>query len=429
MTNTVKRYKNTRYIPVILSNLFALVMVFTPLSRAEPPAFTLNKDSVEKSVSKSKAELATQSESVGKFFSAIENQALVRNDQLQAVQARDPVVPEVDRLDREAYEAQTKFYQIIAKGTSSEDEVLEAFRRFAQAEAGLEKGREDAWNAFPQISGSVLIYEPMQLAMLDLHIEVRRRLGPDFHTVVPGLVDDRGCVGDFVADRLIFRYGTAAAGIVKMTLDNGSDATIAALEEMAVQIACVSMRQLAELENAVANGFEAVSERMVNNGFENMIPAFVRLVAPIQILILDAGKHRGERSASWKWFDTYSEVLAQGVAVAEWATKDLFVWDRRHGVLVGFPSCAPGNIGPDCVDMLIAIESLSDPRSIGLGDCGLAGMLSTSTVSMDGDQRYTCPSIPCGSPQLEMTPEVNPIQSNTSPIFGIPGSNEGGIKP
>jgi hypothetical protein len=58
-----------------------------------------------------------------------------------------------------------------------------------------------------------LIEEPLQLAILDLQSELRRRLGPNNHTVVEGLIDDPGCAGDVVQARLLVRFADAALTI------------------------------------------------------------------------------------------------------------------------------------------------------------------------------------------------------------------------
>jgi hypothetical protein len=84
----------------------------------------------------------------------------------------------------------------------------------------------------------------------------------------------------------------------------------------------------------------------------NLIPAFARLVAPVQVLILDARKHHGEASQAWQWFVIYGSLIYDDVVGAGWASGELLVWDRRQGSLVGFPSCAPGTLAPDCVEAM-----------------------------------------------------------------------------
>ena len=90
-------------------------------------------------------------------------------------------------------------------------------------------------------TGATFISEPLILAMLELHVAARRHLGSRFTTVVPGLTSDQGCQGDFVGERLLYVYGTAAAGPAGAT----DQATVEALDRMARQVACLGAGQIA----------------------------------------------------------------------------------------------------------------------------------------------------------------------------------------
>lgn len=313
---------------------------------------------------------------------------------LAAARAAYSVVAEVDRFDQLAQKAQVAFLK-AAKSEATKEQIEQALMTYIAAEANLDTARDTAWQAIPFTRTlPTLINEPLALALLDLHIEVRRRLEPSYHTVVPGLTTDAGCAGDFIADRLLYTYGMAATTLALRDA-NGPEATASVLTKMAVQVACLGGKQLAELEHAVSYGFQASAVRMKQHGLGELIPAFARLVAAVQILILDARKHRGERSAAWRWFHTYGQLLQEDIAYAGWASGALLLWDRHKAVLVGFPPCAPGQLGPDCVDLETFLRSLRDPRALGLGDCALAGMVAKGLESIDGDERYTCPTTSC----------------------------------
>ena len=317
---------------------------------------------------------------------------------LAAIHAKTSPLPEVDRLDRSAYGLQAKLADKVGDASLSDADIEDAVLAWVEAELALDGARDAAWSALPNHwIGAALIDTPMHLALLDLQIELRRLVGPVFHTRVPDLISDRGCAGDLVAERLIYLYGSAAASAVRVANARGEDSAAEHLGRFAVQVACLSTKQLYSLEYALSDGFDAVAERMSLAGLEDLIPAFARLVAPLQVLLLDATKHWGEHSSAWQWFSTYGLILSEDVLHAGWTTEELLVWDRRYGVLVGFPHCAPGARGADCVDLERFLYSLSDPRALGMGNCALGAMLSRGLDPLGSEQLYTCPTRACGS--------------------------------
>jgi TPR repeat protein len=308
---------------------------------------------------------------------------------------RQPVISTLDRLERTAAAAHAALVGTVASRTD-----LDAlWKKYAAAEQEVTNAVDAAWREVPFTHNlPVLISDPLTLAMLDLQIEVRRRSGASEHTEVPALMKDPGCGGDLIQDRLVYWYGSAAAN----PREQASEAITKALDDIARQIACLSVRQLAEFEAAVSAGFVATAVRMKKNGLASVLPAFARLVAPVQLLILDARKHRGERAPSWHWFRVMGPTLKQAVAASGWASNGMvYLWDRRGAFLIGFPPCAPGAPTPNCVDLRRLLESLADPRAIGLGDCALAGMIVQGPDRIGGQDRYTCPATPC-------TPDPDP---------------------
>jgi hypothetical protein len=260
---------------------------------------------------------------------------------LAVARAAYSVVAEVDHFDQLAQKAQATFLK-AAQSDATKEQIEQALMTYIATEANLDTARDTAWQAIPFTRAlPTLINEPLTLALLDLHIEVRRRLEPSYHTVVPGLTTDAGCAGDFIADRLLYVYGIAATTLALRDA-HGPEVTASVLAKMAVQVACLGGKQLAELEHAVSYGFQGSAGRMKQHGLGELIPAFARLVAPVQVLILDARKHRGERSAAWRWFHTYGQLLQEDIAYAGWASGALLMWDRHKAVLVGYPLCAAG---------------------------------------------------------------------------------------
>lgn len=265
-------------------------------------------------------------------------------------------------------------------------------RRYADAERDLTRARNKAW-ASQRISRQVptLIKEPLELALFDLHLELRRAIGPTAHTVVVGLKTDTGCAGDLVADRLVYRYGQTVTSIAA-----GPEAHAVALGRIATQIACLSSKQLSHVETALSRSHARVSNHLTASGLGDLVPAFTRHVAPLQVLLLDARKHRGPGSKSWEWFVANNPSLTAEVQRLGWPGGTLWLWDRLAGRMVGYPQC--NGVGPRgaCVDPLSFLASLADPRALGRGDCALAAMVSNGTTALpSGLNIYTCPSLPC----------------------------------
>lgn len=309
--------------------------------------------------------------------------------QFVSLRAPKTVLSAVDKGDTAALRAQA--LALAAKAATREDFV----RAWLQSEEDLDAARRRAWEATPFTSAlAVVIDEPVALAVIDLAIGVRRTVGPRLHTEVDGLEASAGCAGDFVADRLLVAYGTAALRRARGEKAGGLEIEVA-LHRIAVQIACMSDRQLAELEAAMRTSFEQTAARMKEAGLQALIPAFARLLAPVQVLIFDARKHRGIWSRSWHWFSDYGELLEEDVARAGWASDKVFLWDRRRGKLLGFPSCAKRSGDARCLDLAVFLRSLRDPRAIGTGYCALASMVATAPSKLGADSRYACPTSIC----------------------------------
>lgn len=359
---------------------------------------------------------------------------------LAPIQAPANALAQLDALDRQARERQLD--QVAANATSSGPVLVvslapsSAEAAWRAAENAVDQAREAAWTGLhPGTSLATLIHAPLAMAFLDLQIEVRRNVGPTLETDVEGLDAEPACFGDVIADRMIAAYGEA----VVQPFGSEAEATTAALEDIAHQVACLGSSQLARLDRGIAKAFVDVVARMSEHGLGNLEPSFAQLVAPLEILMLDARKHRGKHASAWRWFDLHAQPLATVTANAGWATEEVLIWDRRHGMLLGFPECS-GGTAIDCVDLGILLDSVSDPRAIGLGGCGLAAMISHGVQSIDGDARYVCPTQACsapngaggvgsapnfGSPAIAGGPSMSPGSLATGTSLGANGASSG----
>lgn len=325
---------------------------------------------------------------------------------------------DLEALDQSARDAQ-RLLMNSAPGSKAS-----ALQTWVDSEQRLGDALDDAWSSLRSGSGPVFINQPMALALLNLHVEARRFLGPDFGTAVPGLDADRGCAGDLIGERLLYRYGAAAASPLASLQPTGEEAP-QALARIATQLACLGASQSASLEHAVSVGFDQVAARMQSHGQHALVIPLMRLLAPVQVLILDANKHRGASSTTWRWFDAYAGILRDEVAASGWASGELFLWDRRMGRLVGIPSCMGGIGTRECVEIDHFIDSLSDPRALGMGDCGFSGMVARGLETIAGDDRYACPKDPCQSENSGEQTQCGPFESCTSASLSFGGQDYG----
>lgn len=334
-----------------------------------------------------------------------------------AIARTAPVLPALEAADTAARNAELAYNshrsQVAAQvarrvGRGAKPEAIRAAlrpheralersaRRYANAEVAFTIARNRVWKSLRASRQlPVFVNEPLNLALFDLHAELRRKFGPTGHTRVAGLARDKGCAGDLIADRLVYGYGKAIT-----SLSSSTEAHAAALGRIATQIACLSSMQLSHLESALSLGHERVAQRLVAIGWGDLVPAFSRYVAPLQVLILDARKHRGTRSRAWQWFVKHRVVLTDEVRRLGWPGGTLWLWDRLAGRMVGYPKCQASGLRGDCFDPVAFIESLLDPRALGRGDCALSAMVSRGTTQLPAGQAlYTCPSLPCEGSQ------------------------------
>lgn len=274
------------------------------------------------------------------------------------------------------------------------DELRAAIDRVEKAEKILGAVESSLWGGFvtdPALPW--LIDEPLRAAVEQLQVELRRFLGPDWHTVVDDLRTMPGCAGDVIGDRLV-----AAAGETMIAATSDRDEQAAALGRFSAQLACLATQQNAFLDATLTASYEIVATRLRRAGLERLVPAFTRLVAPLQVLVLDTVKHRGENAFAWHWFVDHRDELLDEVDRLGWPTENVvWLYDRISGRMIGFPPCAGAATGR-CVDLAAFIRSLADPRALGLGDCALSGMVAAGPRTAGGSSVYACPSLDCTAP-------------------------------
>lgn len=337
---------------------------------------------------------AAPGESGGRFGPSVEPKRELRSGEarLGSLESSAGALAEVVRLDREARQAEKRDERTL-RPTKHVPGITVQRASTLKKERRLDEALDRAWASLASPRATILyVAEPLRLATLELQVHLRRALGPSFRTEVPGLENDRGCDVDLPRDRLLEAY----ADIVASPLRTAHREAAEPLDAVARLAACLGARQLAELDLAMEQSFERVRKRLVREGLETLLPAFVRLIAPVQVALADVGKHRGAHAASYRFFEEYGDLLLDEVAYAGWATELLFVWDRRAGRLTGLPPCENG-LGPDCFDAAALIGSLADPRALGRGGCAIGAMIAHGEADLAGDPRYTCPMRPCSN--------------------------------
>jgi hypothetical protein len=354
------------------------------------------------------------------------------------VRAAEPILPVVEELDKLARAAQLEM-----QGAPTNAALVDKAAIYYLYQHHLNFAADVGWKSMPMSTRrTLLIDEPMALAFLQLQAEVRNIVGPSLRTNIKNLQSERGCNGDVIGQRLIAAYGRAITQPAVLQGAN-KDAVRDSLFAIAAQIACLSEAQLSRLDFAIYYASETVSKKMNASGLGALRGSFMRLLAPVQVLMLDARKYRGARALSWRWFTENKPAIIANVGRAGWPAGSLYVWDRRSGKLDLFAPCAGGRINPTCVDFALFLNAISDPRSLGLGTCSFASMISQatppgnfSTLAPAGGSLspYVCPSQTCpeassqpapgvgGLPEsltrLEALPRTTPISPETSALLG-----------
>ncbi|MGI0035084.1 MAG: tetratricopeptide repeat protein [Nitrososphaera sp.] len=137
--------------------------------------------------------------------------------------------------------AQYNLAMMYDTGRGIARDYAEAFKWYRKAARQGHAGAQEALRSIAPAAGPAFVVsrslpaqiaEPFVLAMLDLHIELRRALGTSNHTRVPALVKDSGCAGDFISNRVIHAYGQAIAASAVARTDS-SDLFAPVLGEVA----------------------------------------------------------------------------------------------------------------------------------------------------------------------------------------------------
>jgi hypothetical protein len=250
----------------------------------------------------------------------------------------------------------------------------------------VDKLLERSWSGVKPAADKTAINEPIILALLEVQIELHRILGDSLRSEVPVVADDPACQVDIIEQQLVWVYGASLA----TTDGTNTNGATGALSRLARQVACISGLQAAVLDTAMTSSFNTVSLRLQERNLEQLVPYLARFIAPLQLIILDARKHVGVQSAAWRWFNRWNPVLTKQVTYAGWATDRVYLWDRRFAVLAGFAPCSAGTIQPYCVDVGILLNTISEGKTLGRGDCSFAGMIAATAFWTENGERYIC---------------------------------------
>jgi hypothetical protein len=300
----------------------------------------------------------------------------------------------LERLLRTADAARHGHLDSLAALQRLAQDLADAMARYDDADATLAAVEEAIWHGFAgDPSLAWLIDEPLRAATQQMQIELRRLLGPEWQTEIVALRDEPGCRGDLIGDRMIAAYGDAV-----LASGSGRSGEAAALGRIAGQLACLSIRQTALVDVAVSVAADRVEQLLDEAGLARIRGDFARIVAPVQLLVLDTVKIAGDHAYAWHWFVERHDLLLDEVARHGWATSDVvWLYDRIDGRMIGFPPCDAESAFGRCVDQRAFLDSLVDPRALGIGDCALSGMVAGGLRHAGGLDRYACPSTDCGT--------------------------------
>ena len=312
---------------------------------------------------------------------------------------------------------------ILAVQALAQD-LAEAVARLEDAEETLSTVEDGIWHGFSgNPSLAWLIDEPLRSAMQQMQVEVRRLIGPEWSTEIVALRDEPGCQGDLIGDRLIAAYGDA---VLAGGRDRSGEAT--ALGRIAGQLACLSIRQTALVDVAISVAADRVERLLDEAGLGRIRGDFARILAPMQVLVLDTVKIAGDHAYAWHWFVRRHDLLRDVIGRLGWPTDDVvWLYDRIDGRMIGFPPCEDGDVVGRCIDVGTFLDSLIDPRALGLGDCAFSGMIAGGIRHGGGVDRYACASTDCATTAPR---PGTPSRGGTSPgglsgFFGS-GASSGG---
>jgi hypothetical protein len=289
-------------------------------------------------------------------------------------------------------------------------------KAFQEAQKRLGESEDTFWASIQtDWSVPVVITDVVRSAFIQLQVELRYAGGPIWRTQIESLKDDIGCRVDILGDALIARYGDS---VVRSSAARPTETV--ELGKFGEALACMGTHQIELFDTAFDTAFRKTMERLDKSGMRRAQGAFIRYLAPLQVLLLDATKHRGRLSPSWHWFVKYRSSLINEVDRLGWATGDwLWLYDRIDGRLIGFERCGD-SFHSRCIDVRTFLESLVDPRALGAGDCAFSGMVARGRVKLsNGGARYACPTVTCGSDSSssgDLTPQTqtSPTRQTTS---------------
>lgn len=271
--------------------------------------------------------------------------------------------------------------------------IAHARQLYTQAENQLDKRFEEVFLLFRH-HGKVLDYDrtPVLRASLFRWVTlVRKGIGRQFPTEVPGLKDQSDCSGDIIGDRLLWNY------IAKTIPDPSSETYPAespiALAQLSRQLSCLSGRQAAVLDYQLVNAFNQLKGELIRQGYPDLVPFVARSLANVFILSWDQVKFHGKEVPTYTWLKEHRKDLEKADNEDGSPIKELGFWlyDRTQARLRGFSASCSELRDPICVDWDTLLASIVDPKKLGFGDCSLSEMI----LNGKDQQGYSCMDSVC----------------------------------
>lgn len=235
-----------------------------------------------------------------------------------------------------------------------------------------------------------------RIALLHWATTLRRRAMRSYHTLVPGLTDDRECAGDFIGDSLLIEY--AEALFLDSNRSDRNSLAVVPLAAMAQQAGCLGQAQLSYLASDLYWSFVEVSEFLRHNGLGSVVPYLAQAALQPMLLIYDVEKYRGPGSPLQRWFAEYQPALLEGARTgrlpAFW--HGLWLYDRRTGHLLGYRAAVAPETEND-VSLELFIRSITARQNLGGYECSFAEMIERGPSRLG----YLCSGTNCGEDPQE----------------------------
>jgi hypothetical protein len=230
----------------------------------------------------------------------------------------------------------------------------------------------------------------IRTALLHWVVLLRRTAMRSYHTQVEGLVDDRDCAGDVIADDLLLDYFDAL-----FEPREGVGAEVAAVRTLTVlarQSACLGQQQSALLASHLYWSFVELRSFLRLNGLERLVRTVTQAMMAPLLLFYDVEQYRGLNAPLARWFQEVHPALVEGAGTgrlpAVW--HGLWLYDRRTGHLIGYrASQEPADENE--VHLRLFLDSIISHENLGRFQCSFAEMIERGPSQLG----YLCGGVDC----------------------------------